>query len=140
VPVTGFFEWQEVSKNEKRPNYIHLKDSSIFSLAGIYAVWRNPQEERDYHTFSILTTQANTLMASIHNTKLRMPVILDQPKEKIWLEPSSNHTELQQCFLPFESDLMQAYTVSKLIGSRTHSSNVEAVLKPFHYENLDLFS
>ncbi|MDZ4666419.1 MAG: SOS response-associated peptidase [bacterium] len=140
VPLTGFFEWKEMGNKEKQPYFIRLKMQQIFSLAGIYATWQNTEEDRVYNTFSLLTTQANPLMAQIHNTKLRMPVILDQTEEKIWLEPKSTATDLEKCFLPFAEESMEAYSISKLIGSRKQSSNVPEVVLPFKYENLDLFS
>ncbi len=36
-------------------------------------------------TCSIITTAANELMSEIHNTKKRMPVILNPEAEKAWL-------------------------------------------------------
>ncbi|MCO5252263.1 MAG: SOS response-associated peptidase [Candidatus Kapabacteria bacterium] len=36
-------------------------------------------------TYTILTTEAIGLMREIHNSKKRMPVILDRANEQLWL-------------------------------------------------------
>ena len=38
------------------------------------------------NTYTLLTTEANALMAEIHNSKKRMPVVLQQEDERKWLE------------------------------------------------------
>ncbi len=37
-------------------------------------------------TFTILTTEADELMTRIHNSKKRMPVILTEHEEMLWLQ------------------------------------------------------
>ena len=43
-------------------------------MAGIWDTWED-KENGILNTFAIITTRANPLMARIHNTKERMPVI-----------------------------------------------------------------
>ena len=80
IPVKGFFEWQHVG-NEKIPWYIYHTENEILSLAGIYDDWVENNTGVVHSTFSIVTTAANDLMATIHNSGRRMPVILDKPSE-----------------------------------------------------------
>jgi putative SOS response-associated peptidase YedK len=47
-----------------------------FAFAGIYSHWKDADTDEEIKTYSILTTAANKLMSKIHNTKMRMPVIL----------------------------------------------------------------
>ena len=82
IPVTGFFEWRDFNKN-KYPYLIKLKDEEIFCLAGIYDTWVNKETGELKNTFSIITTEANPLMAKIHNLKLRMPFILQKDKKNL---------------------------------------------------------
>lgn len=80
IPVTSFFEWQHRAvpgrkTPNKVPHRIHLRGADIFCLGGIF----------EQGTFSILTRPAQTLMATIHNTKKRQPVIIPRTFEGDWL-------------------------------------------------------
>ncbi|MEA1849210.1 SOS response-associated peptidase [Chryseobacterium sp. MHB01] len=88
VLVNGFYEWRSLDKfgnpdpegKVKQLHRIHLDNGDKpFALAGIYNVWN------DIITFSICTTKANTLMADIHNSKKRMPVVLNERDHSKWL-------------------------------------------------------
>src|SRR5690606_1599462 len=67
VLVKGFYEWKwlDTKGREKHKHYLTLKNQEVFSLAGIYSHWTNPQTEEELTTFSVVTTQANELMAEI---------------------------------------------------------------------------
>jgi putative SOS response-associated peptidase YedK len=115
VPSTGYFEFHH-SENTVTPYYIFLKNDEIFSLGGIYEQWCNPQTEEITQTFSILTVPANELCAKIHNggkTPFRMPLIIERENEKLWLDTSLKNTVIQQFFRPFDTNLMDAYSISK---------------------------
>ena len=123
VPISGFFEWKQ-SEGGKRPFCIRLKDEPIMSVAGIWSVWRRQGEER--FSFSILTTEANSLMAGIHN---RMPVILSRAQEADWLNPEVHEeTEIQPLLKPCPSEWLEAFEVSTLVNSPRN--NQPEVLKP----------
>lgn len=111
VPSTGFFEWRDENK-KKIPYYIQLNDMDIFSMAGIYEHWTNPDTGELLSTFSILTTQANPLMEYIHNTKKRMPVILSPENEKRWLSANITKDDIMDLTQPYNEKLMNAYTIS----------------------------
>jgi putative SOS response-associated peptidase YedK len=84
VPASYFVEWQHNEK-EKIPYRIFLKERPFFSFGGIYDLWTNHETGEVIESFSIITTEANPLMAEIHNTKKRMPLILSLESEKLWL-------------------------------------------------------
>jgi putative SOS response-associated peptidase YedK len=84
IPADGFYEWQHRGK-VKQPWFITHQDQSIFAFAGISDTWQPAGGGPALHTFSILTMPASPLMAEIHNTKKRMPVILPADLEHIWL-------------------------------------------------------
>ncbi|MFN4145249.1 MAG: SOS response-associated peptidase [Runella sp.] len=136
VPSTGFFEWHTVGK-KKYPYFIRLRHHSLFAMAGLYEIWQNPQNPSDtWHTFSIITTEANPLMARIHNIKQRMPVILWPGMESLWLLPDLDEDSFRKIAEPFEEHLMEAYTVGRLVGEHKGSSNVAEVLLPKIYPEL----
>ena len=80
IPVKGFFEWQHAGKS-KIPWYIYHHENDILSIAGIFDEWTETGTGEKYSTFSIVTTDANDMMAEIHNSARRMPVILDKASE-----------------------------------------------------------
>ena len=132
VLADGFYEWQHV-KNKTFPYYIHLKDNQLFAFAGIWDAWTNKETKETLKTFSIITTQANPLLAVIHNTKKRMPVILRPEGERKWLSDIPLE-ETVSLLTPYDEKAMEAHTVSKLITTRGMPTNVPEVMSPFQYE------
>jgi len=123
-------------KSKKYPYYIHLKDETAFALAGIWDTWIHTGTREARNTFSILTTTANPLLARIHNTKKRMPVILKTEAERRWLDMNLSDEAIQSFFKPYPEETMQAYPVSKLITTRGTNTNIPEVQKPYDYEEL----
>jgi putative SOS response-associated peptidase YedK len=132
VLADGFYEWQHV-KNQTFPYYIHLKDSQLFAFAGIWDTWTNKETKESLKTFSIITTQANPLLAVVHNTKKRMPVILRPEDERKWLSDIPVE-EAVSILAPYDEKSMEAHTVSKLITTRGVFTNVPEVMSPYRYE------
>lgn len=130
VPVAGFFEWQDLG-SYKRPWYIHSPDSNIISLAGIYDRWYDKQNDQDLHTFSILTTKANTSMARIHNKKERMPVIIPEGNEDKWLFGKPG--EIEDFFKPPDDNMLIYHTVSPVLGKKDIEKNRPEIIKPYTY-------
>ena len=126
IPSTGFFEWKTIGK-EKVPYFIYPNDDSVFSMAGIYDTWVHPSLGSIHNTFSMLTCTANPLMAEIHNTKKRMPVILSRDEEENWLHGNLNSEILE---LPFPDKFISAHQISKKIINNKQA-NVPEVLLPF---------
>jgi len=139
VPATGFFEWHTGPKKEKTPHYIYLKSQEPFAMAGIFEEWLNKATGEWITSFSILTTEANPMMADIHNTKERMPVILSKTDEDVWLAKDVPLVDQLALLQPFPQEEMTSHTISKLITKRGADTNVPAVLQPFAYESGRLF-
>ncbi|MGE5606793.1 MAG: SOS response-associated peptidase [Bacteroidota bacterium] len=135
VPADGFYEWR-VFSGKKYPYYIFLKDKDIFSFAGIWEQWTDTATGEVLKTFSILTTDANPLLEKIHNTKKRMPVILPRDKEMDWLKNDLSNAGILALTKPLDERLMDAYTISKLITSRTSDRNVDSIQEAYNYPEL----
>ena len=105
VLVNGFYEWKWLDEKGKQKNkhYLTVKDQQIFSLGGIYSNWTDKATGEEFTTVSIVTTQANELMAEIHNSKHRMPIVLHHNIEKQWL---SNKDIEDFAFPNHESELL----------------------------------
>ena len=96
-------------------------------MAGLYDLWLDPTLGTIRKTFTILTCPANELMAEIHNTKKRMPVILETSQESLWLE---GKIDLKDMLMPIESACITAHEVSKKI-ILSKENNISEVQLPF---------
>jgi putative SOS response-associated peptidase YedK len=132
VPVSGFFEWQHIA-GEKIPWYIYDSAGRILSLAGLYDRWTETRTGEVIDTFTIITTEANELLASIHNSKKRMPAVLDSDSEKLWLDQSASQDDLISCLKPLSSDMFKAHTISPLVSSKTANKNTPDLISPYQY-------
>lgn len=118
IPADAFYEWKKPEGNKvKIPYRIFIPGQAVFSMAGIWEQWKNP-EGKIIRSFSIVTTSPNELMAEIHD---RMPVILPAEDEKLWLE-SDDLSVLQELIKPFPAREMDAYRISSLVNSPKNNS------------------
>ncbi|MFO7792283.1 MAG: SOS response-associated peptidase [Candidatus Saliniplasma sp.] len=131
VIADGFFEWREVG-GKNFPYYIKLKDNDAFAFAGIWDEWKHKNDLK--RSFSIITIEANPLLAKIHNKKKRMPVILED--ETKWLERDIDKEEISEMLKSYDQNEMEAYPVRRLITDDV-DDNVPEVLEPYEYEELD---
>jgi len=115
IPATGFYEWQKQPDGKtKIPMLIRLSSGQPFAFAGLWEHWGSPEGD-EIESCTIITTEPNSLMATIHN---RMPVILPQEHYESWLEPQEKKPEeLQDLLKTFPADEMQAHPVSTLVNS-----------------------
>lgn len=139
IPCSGFFEWRWMDEKGKRkiPYYIHLKDQELFSIAGLYSRWVDRGTNERYYSYTVLTTTANAMMGTIHNSKQRMPVILPRQYEKDWLNPHLTKDDVLALCQPIDDSLMAAHTISKRITSKTEDTNVPEVLHEQPYDELN---
>lgn len=115
VIVDGFYEWHDLN-GKKIPYFITHSEKQIFTLAGLYDRWINPETGEEIKSFTIVTTRANSLLEKIHNTKKRMPVILDnEEKEKLWLEEKLDENFLNLFSIPIDDGIIRAIEVDKNI-------------------------
>ena len=114
VVADGFYEWRkEAGSKTKTPMYITLKNGQPFAFAGLWDLWNSPDGQQ-VRSCTIITTQPNALMESIHD---RMPVILSPDASEQWLE-TSLHDEhvLSSLLVPFPAEEMAARAVSRLVN------------------------
>ena len=104
IIANGFYEWQWLDhKGKNKIKYeIGLENEALFAFAGLYAHWVEPNTGAIKSTCTILTTAANELMANIHNSKKRMPVILHPKEEQLWL----NQAPIADVAFPYQVPLV----------------------------------
>lgn len=95
ILANSFFEWQWLdSKGKQKQKYeIGLEDGKSFFLGGIWSEWASRETGEIQNTFSIVTTAANELMSEIHNTKKRMPIVLDRSSMESWFNDPIEKTQ-----------------------------------------------
>ena len=75
-------------------------------------------------------------MEQIHNKKKRMPVILPKELERLWISDSISKDQAKELLVPISEYDMEAYTISRLITSKTQDPDVPEVIQPHTYPEL----
>lgn len=109
VITDGFYEWR---KTDKQPFCITLASKQPMLMAGLWDEW-TPRAGAMTRSCTIITTEANTLMAQIHD---RMPVIIAKENWAAWLgeDPATDPLSLLK---PFPADLMTMWPIDKRISN-----------------------
>lgn len=123
IPADGFYEHHDYG-NKKYPFYIHRKDGEPLYFAGLWNEWTNRATGEIINTCSIVTTQANALMAKIHNNPKnsddhRMPVIFPDNIADEWLRELSRAEIQELATYVFPDSMLDAWTVPKLSGKES---------------------
>ncbi len=83
-----------------------MKDGAPFGLAGLRENWKDPDTGDWVRTFAVITTDANELVADIHD---RMPVVLAPGDYARWLGNEPNPRDLMR---PYPAELMRMCPIS----------------------------
>lgn len=127
VTVNAFFEPHLNKEAGRKENYIiKRKDDSLITLGAIWSKWKS------LPTFSIITTEASPLMATVHNEKLRMPLILNGDAAEAWLLPDISKDEMANLMkTPDVDNELDAYRVMDGVTNSRLDTNVREVLEPY---------
>ena len=125
VLSTGFFEWRHIFRTNKKtgqplktpdkyPYHIQLKDREYFYMAGIWQAWTDKETGEYVETLAITTAPANGLMRIIHNSKMRMPTILNDDLAYEWLLGDLSEERITQIALTqYPSNQMEVCPIDK---------------------------
>ena len=112
IPANGFYEWRKMG-SDKIPFYIRTNDADLFGFAGIFEKWKSP-EGTIIPSFSIITTNANTLLKPLHE---RMPVILSPQEYDLWLDNRTYDQKMLESMLnQYPMTQMSVYPVGKEVN------------------------
>lgn len=129
--VTGFYEPHKVEGVKETENfYVYHPAKEIFSLGVVYAPWKDKETQVGYNTFTILTVDANPMMAEIHNEKLRMPLVIPPNLRSNWLNASAEE-EVKSFFKPYEGELKAHKIGVRVTAARGIDTNVPETQLPF---------
>ncbi|MGI9517975.1 MAG: SOS response-associated peptidase [Pirellulaceae bacterium] len=111
VLADGFYEWK-ATPDGKQPMYVTMRDDGPFCMAGLWE--SNRKLDEPVQSCTIITTDANPLMAPIHD---RMPVILPRDAWESWLDPGFEDADwLEKQLQPCDSDQMSVRPVSRNVN------------------------
>lgn len=110
VPLSGFYEW----KNRSAPLSLFHHGTSLFALAGLWDGWYNPADDTWLQRFAMLTTEANELMAPVHD---RMPVILRPEDYGRWLSRDPAQRPPLDLLRPFDPLRMEMAPAHPKVGN-----------------------
>jgi putative SOS response-associated peptidase YedK len=119
IPTDGFYEWQRRG-SAKQPFCFEVGDGELFTFAGLWERWRDPNGQW-VKSCSILTTTPNAVTSAVHD---RMPVILGKDDYDVWLDPGmQNVAAVSEMLKPYDAKSMRSYPVSTRIN---HVANDDA--------------
>jgi putative SOS response-associated peptidase YedK len=111
LPVDGFYEWKAIKGQEaKQPYAIAMKDGQPFGIGGLWENWKDPNSGEWIRTFAVITTDANELVAEIHD---RMPLILKAADYQRWLGEEPDPHDLLR---PFPAEPMRMWPISTRVN------------------------
>lgn len=114
TPVDFYFEWKELTDGTKQPYLFRLKSHECFALGSIWDIWKDA-EEKEFPSFSIITTEPNAIAAKYHR---RMPLIVPKKLWDTWLDDKLSEEEIKQIMIPFPHPQdMDVFPVSKKLNS-----------------------
>lgn len=118
VPADGFYEWKRAGRG-KQPYFIRRRDGAPCALAGLWERWpagtTGGEESPVVHSFTILTTAPNELVAPIHD---RMPVIVAPEDFDRWLDADvRDPATLTSILAPCGAELLTAHPVSRRVNT-----------------------
>jgi putative SOS response-associated peptidase YedK len=114
VPAVAFCEWK-AAVGGKQPFAISRVDGRPMAFAGLWEGFRWPDGEVT-RTFTIITTDANAMMAELHD---RMPVVLEQTDWPVW--PGEAEGDRQALLRPPQEDVLCAWPISRRVNSPRNS-------------------
>ena len=125
IPSSGFYDWRHIFPLNKRtgqplktavkyPYRVMVKDKEIFWIAGIWNQWTDAETGETIDTCSIVTTEANLVMSQIHNSKKRMPTMLNDELAWEWMFGKLDEkriSEIARWQIPWQD--LSYYTLTK---------------------------
>jgi putative SOS response-associated peptidase YedK len=114
VVTDGFYEWRKADKPPKQPFAIACVNDELTVMAGLWEEWKGPTGEI-ITSCTIITTEANSLLASVHD---RMPVILSEEDWPAWIgETLATEPELKALLRPYPSQGMKLWPIGPRVGN-----------------------
>jgi putative SOS response-associated peptidase YedK len=123
VPADGYYEWQTI-EGRKQPFFIRRRDRGVLAMAGMYEVWRSPEDR--LLSCTVITTEATDDVGRIHD---RMPMLVEPERFSAWLDPGlTDPDEVRSLLVPALAGRLESYAVSTAVNKVTN--NGPELVKP----------
>jgi putative SOS response-associated peptidase YedK len=119
IPASGYYEWLKVPDG-RQPYYFSSADGGVLSIAGLWDRWSNPQTGEPVISCTMVITNANAFVRSIHD---RMPVLLEPADFGTWLAGAGGIELLR----PAADNTLRMWPVSRRVN-RTGSGDDDPTL------------
>ncbi|WP_033323892.1 SOS response-associated peptidase [Actinomadura atramentaria] len=123
LPADGYYEWYVPEhtgpgRPRKQPFYIRPADGSVMAMAGLYELWKSPDDAWVW-TCTVITTDAPDALGRIHD---RMPMVVPPDRWDAWLDPALTAAdEVRGLLVPAlgggRPARMEAYPVGAAVGN-----------------------
>ena len=109
-----------------------LPENEYFYMAGLWTPWTDKKTGEYVESNAIVTAKANTLMEQVHNSKKRMPTILNEDLAYEWMFGKLDEKRIIEiATTQYPAGEMQAYSISKdFITALNHQEPFEYVELP----------
>ena len=115
LPADGYYEWQPTGGGRtgtgKQPWYLTGRDGAPLAMAGLYEVWRAPDDTRLW-TCTVVTTSAADEHGAIHD---RTPLLVPRPAWARWLDPEV--PDPGELLVPGTGGVLDAWPVGAAVGN-----------------------
>ncbi|MBM3347213.1 MAG: SOS response-associated peptidase [Betaproteobacteria bacterium] len=115
VPALGWYEWQELPSGNL-PWFLHAATGELLAFAALWDHW----EARDgsgqvIESCSLVVGPANAVFMPIHD---RMPFVLDEEQQALWLDRSLNDPrEVMEVLRPNRDDAIAFHRVGPRVSN-----------------------
>ena len=128
VLSSGFYEWDD-GPGPNQPYRVYREDDPAFAMAGLWQEWEHNGRSR--RTVTILTTEANDRLESIHD---RMAVLLPREDEQTWL--TADPTTRRDLCRPYDGGDLDMYPISTRVNDPANDD--PGIIDPADTEQSDL--
>ncbi|HJP37082.1 MAG TPA: SOS response-associated peptidase [Gammaproteobacteria bacterium] len=124
VLASGFYEWSETPAG-KFPFFISPRGGECLALAGLWEQWRDG-EDGVLESCVIITTAANASLDRVHQ---RMPVLLGDEGQALWLTATTPADECLNLLKPAPEDRLEIRQVRRIVNNPSNEGAelIEAV-------------
>ena len=131
VPADGYFEWQQQG-GHKQPFFLAARNRAPLAMAGLYEVWKAPDETLLW-TCTVITTEAADELGHIHD---RTPLLVPADAWDRWLDPAVEDPG-QDLLVPGTPGVLDAWPVPPAVGNV--KNNGPELVQPWTPEEQQLF-
>ena len=115
----GFYEWDHKSGGDPKQPFLFMVNRGLTVYAGLWQNRMNMKTKLLEPCFVIITCEPNNTVGAFHD---RMPVILNEQQQKLWLSNDLKQEELLSLLRPYPDEDMHVYPVTKSVNSIRNNS------------------